>query len=318
MVLATVLIALGWLVTLPPWPVQAAQWQTSLMPEQTPVHFAFLGAYFFSLQILFRRYVRWDLDASAYVAISLRIILAVVGTWVAVQAVKVLFPRADEIQLSVLGFAIGVFPPVLWQFVQAVVKKVTGNVITLPSFHSQMPISDLDGLTVWHEARLEEEDIENVANMATADLVELMLNTRFSPERIVDWVDQAILYTELGPEQEKDPAVSPRHKLRSHGIRTASSFVEACQKSKSHGDRSTFEAILPGEGRSRIRSLVDTISTNTNLELIQAWRGLAATPGQPLAPPSEQVVSPVPLPAPTATRANQPPVTSHALGGNGE
>jgi hypothetical protein len=47
---------------------------------------------------------------------------------------------------------------------------------------SRLPLSDLDGLTVWHEARLEEEDIENIPNMANADLVELLLNTRLSPE----------------------------------------------------------------------------------------------------------------------------------------
>jgi hypothetical protein len=52
---------------------------------------------------------------------------------------------------------------------------------------SQLPVSDLDGLTVWHEARLEEEeDIENIPNMANADLVELLLNTRLPSERIID------------------------------------------------------------------------------------------------------------------------------------
>jgi len=286
LVLATVLIALGWLITLPPWLAKAPEWPASLIPQQTPVHFAFLGAYFFSLQLLFRRYVRWDLDASAYVAIALRIILAVIGTWVVVQAVVVLFPQQDQqTWLSVLGFAIGVFPPVVWQFVQAVIKKATGATVLLPSLQSQMPLSDLDGFTVWHEARLEEEDIENIPNMATADLVELMLNTRFSPDRIIDWVDQAILYTHLGPEQKKNLATSPRARLRTHGIRTATSLTEAYQKSKAYGDPDTFEKILSGEGRSPIRSLVDTVATNPNLELIRTWRGLAEAAAQRTAQP---------------------------------
>ena len=34
--------------------------------------------------------------------------------------------------------------------------------------------------------------------MASADIVELMLNTRLPADRIIDWVDQAILYTTSG------------------------------------------------------------------------------------------------------------------------
>ena len=37
----------------------------------------FLGAYFFSFQMLFRRFVRRDLSSNAYVAASMRIIMAV-------------------------------------------------------------------------------------------------------------------------------------------------------------------------------------------------------------------------------------------------
>ncbi len=43
---------------------------------------------------------------------------------------------------------------------------------------SKQPLSELDGLTVWHETRFQEEDIENVLNMATVDIVHLMLHTQ--------------------------------------------------------------------------------------------------------------------------------------------
>jgi hypothetical protein len=82
-------------------------------------------------------------------------------------------------------------------------KKILFAGFVLPSLEAQLPMSDLDGLTVWHEARFEEEDIENMANMATADFVDLMFNIRFSPDRLVDWADQAILYTHLGPEKKR-------------------------------------------------------------------------------------------------------------------
>jgi hypothetical protein len=330
--MATILIALGWSITLPPWygqtpskesvaftseenansgsysllaraeaaetatqpelggkpapekpgsPAAAAAalalfWLGVLAPEQTPVTFAFLGAYFFSLQMLFRRYVRRDLRASAYVAVSMRVVLAVIGTWVAVAAVSSFeskSPVLNKDQLNVMGFVIGVFPRIAWQVIEGATKKFTNVAFVLPSLQTQLPVSDLDGLTVWHEARLEEEDIENIPNMAAADLVELMLNTRFFPNRIIDWVDQAILYTHLGSDDEQDPARSRRRLLRSHGIRTATDLTETYRKAGLRGDLADFEEILPGQGRKRIRSLVDTVDTNPNLELIRSWRG---------------------------------------------
>ncbi|HEV3470994.1 MAG TPA: hypothetical protein VG148_16845, partial [Pyrinomonadaceae bacterium] len=256
------------------------KWLAVFSPVRSSVRFAFIGAYFFALQLLFRRYVRRDLRASAYVAVSLRIILAMLGIWVIGAVLEMVPPDwgvgdRDSPQfvntLLVMGFVVGVFPRVVWQVVQAGLKKRLGGWIA-PNMETQLPISDLDGLTVWHEARFEEEDIENVPNMATADIVDMMINTRFPPDRIIDWVDQAILYTHLGHEDDKDK--SRRALLRAHGIRTASALVEAYNRSVAHGDRDLFEKILPGEGRSPMRSLVDAVGTNPNLKLIQTWRGL--------------------------------------------
>jgi hypothetical protein len=146
----------------------------------------------------------------------------------------------------------------------------------------ELPLSLLDGLSIFHESRLAEEDIENVPNMATADIVQLMVGTRFAPNRIIDWVDQAILYTALGPEGKS----SARAKLRSHGIRTASGVIAAYEGARPKrqgvdaGDRDAGSgevnkalAILDDQGRSPLRTLVDTLKTNPNLQLVTAWRG---------------------------------------------
>jgi hypothetical protein len=298
-VLATLLIGLGWLLTLPVWEIvtfpdgtpTAEKLKHVLQPGGIAVHFALLGAYFFSLQMLFRRYVRKDLQANAYMAVSLRIILAVIGTWAVIQAATILqfsdeAKGREEQALLVLAFVVGAFPPVAWQVVRSVVRRLTRAETFVPSLSTEMPVSQLDGLTVWHEARLEEEDIENVPNMATADIVELMLHTRVPPDRIVDWVDQAILYTQLGPDipaggkDDKAAAPSRRSLLREHGIRTATDLITAYERSEQRGDVDVFEGILPGQGRSRIRCLVDTLCTSTNLELVQEWRRLSPLQGK--------------------------------------
>jgi hypothetical protein len=237
--LSTLLVTLGWLVTLPfqvpdptvlfpgadstaPAPVE---WVQALSPVSTPETFAFLGAYFFSLQMIFRRYVQKNLHGAAYVAASMRMILAVIGTWVLARVGgDVLW--SSGWQLLTLAFLIGVFPRVLWQVLQTLATRIGG--VAVPSLRSGQPLTDLDGLTVWHESRLEEEDIENVPNMATADVVGLLVSTPYSPERVVDWVDQAILLTQLGPAKARgaddrtDPVLGL---LRARGIRSASALA---------------------------------------------------------------------------------------------
>lgn len=282
LILSTLLIALGWFVLLPPTPGSDVAWQQAFTADSEPVHYAFLGAYFFSIQMLFRRYVLRDLRVSAYVAVSIRIILAVLGTWVLIRAWEMTQlvsgqgagAAAGAIEprqvLPVMAFVIGVFPPVAWEYLRSVLKKTTFASSAVPSLSSELPISDLDGLTVWHQSRLEEEDIENVPNMATACVVDLLLNTRIPPDRLVDWVDQAILYTAIGTDEQQ---LARRGKLRACGIRTASALVDAFWRTSNPAvlEMSTEEHVP-------LEVTVAALCTNPNLKVIQRWRGLAEEP----------------------------------------
>ncbi len=280
LVISTVLIGLGWVTMLPPWQGGIMGWNQAFVIEANlPTYYAFLGAYFFSIQMLFRRYVLRDLRASAYVAVSVRIVLATIVTWVLVQIARV--PgglalgstdaiAAPEATLLVTGFVIGVFPAVAWQYVQGLLKVITRAAVVVPSLSTQLPISDLDGLTVWHQTRLEEEDIENIPNMATANVVDLMLNTRVPPGRIIDWVDQAILYTLIGGEEADLPR---RSKLRACGFRTASALVDAYWR---HAEAADIQAAT--EEKGPIELTVAALLTNPNLKLIQRWRLLPEEP----------------------------------------
>jgi hypothetical protein len=222
--------------------------------------------------MLFRRYVRNDLGGPAYVAASIRIVLATIGIWTVAAVAPIIAVAGNTTNefLLLAGFIFGVFPRVIWQIIQSLFQKVAS--FAVPSMMSQLPVSDLDGFTVWHQARLEEEDIETMPNMANADIVELMLSTPYPAEQIVDWIDQAILYTQLGP-QEKQPDDDPRHKLRIYGIRTATSLLSASAESQRQGKRDAFEKILMGaKGDSLLPVLEASLTTNSNLALIQRWR----------------------------------------------
>jgi hypothetical protein len=280
---ATVLVLLGWLTALPPWFLPPSQlepyvapygfrWYTTFVtPTLSAVTFAFLGAYFFSLQMIIRRFVRRDLGPNAYNSMSLRMILATLGVWVVQQVLNL---RADDQYLLIVAFTVGAFPDIAWQFVGNAMKKAPGMSWALPSLKTGMPLSKIDGLTVWHEARLEEEDVENVQNLATVDIADLLLNTKIPPNRIIDWVDQALLLTYAVADDD------PILKAQRFGLRTSAAFVRACESSqppKEDGSSplmSGFLHSLPDAERHQMRCVAGAIQTASNFPLILAWRGM--------------------------------------------
>jgi hypothetical protein len=94
----------------------------------------------------------------------------------------------------------------------------------VPSLESKYPLSDLDGLTIWDQARLFEEGIEDLHGLVTANLVDVILGTRIPVDRLVDWLDQALLYMHIPAESDKR---FPRDELRALGIRTATDLERA-------------------------------------------------------------------------------------------
>ena len=264
-----------------------------LTPIWTPVNFAFLGAYFFGIQMLFRRFVRRDLGPNAYLAFANRVILSIIAVWVTIVCyagladnsiagtVKslIILPTDAAKQwpetLLAIAFVVGVFPRMLWQFIATLFVKITFAKLVIQSIESKQPLSELDGLTVWHESRLEEEDVENVPNMATVDLVDIMLHTQIPAERLIAWVDQAILYSALGPEGAGTIESNPRQKLRVLGVRNATQVVAAFDAEQEA--RIALEAALRSDEEPSITStLVGALRIESNFDLVHAWRQAGA------------------------------------------
>jgi hypothetical protein len=284
---ASALIGMGWIMVLPPYPLPPFSETLSILeksypgddawylwaaePVLVPAAFAFLGAYFYSLQMLIKRFTRRDLGPNAYNAVSMRIILATLGVWVAAQW----FDLAGDVTSShgtvfVLSFAVGAFPLIIWQLVGNMLKRLPGAVFALPNLEGTQPLSQIDGLSVWHEARLDEEDIENVPNLATADIVELMLNTKIAPNRIIDWVDQALLLMVLPPQVPEQGAQNGIGVvLRSNGIRTASALVGAARSLL--GQAPSILESLPLDARSQVISLAAAVQIHPNYSMVQNW-----------------------------------------------
>ena len=288
---SSALIGMGWIMVLPPYPLPPLSESLSVLeksypgndawylwaaePVLLPAAFAFLGAYFYSLQMLIKRFTRRDLGPNAYNAVSMRIILATLGVWVVAQWFDLADKVADKVASShgtvfVLSFAVGAFPLIIWQLVANMLKRLPGAFLALPNLEGTQPLSQIDGLSVWHEARLDEEDIENVPNLATADIVELMLNTKIAPNRIIDWIDQAMLLMVLPPQVAEQGAQNwIGSVLRNNGIRTASALVAAA-RSLVEQPASILES-FPLDTRSQVIFLAAAVQIYPNYPMVQNW-----------------------------------------------
>jgi hypothetical protein len=185
--LATIVLAVGWVAVL---------WNTSSATNPTGIwdilKFAFLGAYAFIVQSLIRRFFQSDLRPSAYAGAVLRIIVVLV-TMVALH--QLLGPVTSITTEAAVAFMVGFFPVIAFQALQRAAAATLR--VFVPQLTPDYPLNQLDGLNVWYEARLVEEGIEDMQNLATANLVDVILHTRVPVGRLVDWVDQAQLYLHL-------------------------------------------------------------------------------------------------------------------------
>lgn len=306
--LAVLVISIGWILVLvpvtgSPAEVEAYGLLAFFLPEPSVIGFGFLGAYYFALFSVARRYTRGDLKPKAYSHIVTRIFIVVILGWVLTAVF------GDRPISLALVFLVGVLPETFW----LVMGEVGRNEIWGRLFRSQQqkdPLTNLDGIDTYDRARLAEEGVTNVESLAHHDLVDLILATRIPVARIVYWVDQAILYVHLtasgepllanggansqaeagqnGAEAEANgrERTTLRQRLHRYGIRTATDFMQVYERAEERGELPRLFSLL-GEDedgddqRTSQRTLAtqilfDTLSIDEWLPHIQHWRATTA------------------------------------------
>ena len=315
--LCTTVFAVGW---------TACLWDTGFATTATPsvwevMKFAFMGAYLFVLWMLVRRFFQSDLKPSAYASAVVRIIVVLLIITAVHQALPDAFLRPGaEIAAA---FMIGFFPLVGLQLLHRAVAALFGW--ALPPLKSDHPLDGLDGLNLWYEARLLEEGVEDMQNLATMNLVDVVLHTRVPTGRLIDWIDQAHLLLALGPLSERrkkreDPTYQPpsgdewfcgadaRDRLRRAGIRRATDLLRAYSDvvGLDAGTRPTFRppaepAHLPLPA-AQLALLVSILGMEEGLTPVWNWKHRGV--------PSWQTLDAHPVaPAPPATLSGVNPTT---------
>jgi hypothetical protein len=248
--------------------------------------FGFLGAYVFIVQMLLRRFFGSDLRPSAYTSALLRIIVVLVSVAALYQVLEIWLAGNNQAGRweAAVAFTIGFFPLVA---TQVLLRAVSAPLrVAMPSLKSDYPLSQLDGLNIWYEARLLEENIEDMQNLATANFVDVMLHTRVPVGRLVDWVDQAYLFLHLDRvEQGTNEAWRARQPLPTapdakkpgdHDHATTAS--EASTKGDSTPAESQAlrtlvgSSVKPGSrGGTRTRTVLRQVGIRTATDLIKAF-----------------------------------------------
>lgn len=196
-----------------PLPAELTGAQTQpVLPKQPDVvrlmFFAYLGAYLYSLIELVRRYNTFDLQPQVYASILVRMVAAVILVFIGAATIfnapstyqsPPAAPGFATLWLpGILAFVIGAFPSRGLDWFRRLADPVlTGR---SPATPNVLPVDNLQGMSTWHAARLEQIGIDDAQNLAGADLRKLLLTTQFDTQVIVNWVDQAILYSKVGSD----------------------------------------------------------------------------------------------------------------------
>ncbi|MET0458410.1 MAG: hypothetical protein ABW195_04135, partial [Ilumatobacteraceae bacterium] len=206
-----------------------------IVPTPSAAAMAFLGAYFFGAYLILRSYFRGDLRPKIYSQITARLITVVILAYL----IQTLFSEFENGYVWALSFLAGVVPTtVLRRMGQLVASIGTGPTSMAPEERSRLgraftnafatprALTQLDGVDLYDSTRLETEGITDIPSLAKADLVTVMISTRLPVERLVDWMDQAVLILLLDGDSNEDLDTRVL-RLRRIGIRTASGVLDA-------------------------------------------------------------------------------------------
>lgn len=232
-------------------------------PNIDVLKFGFLGSYSFAINMVFRRYVRADLTMKTYTNISIRFLVTSILV-VVMCSVQSLLPSVDGV-IFILAFVIGVFPETGFMLINSVFRKYFGNFIK--PINEQYPVTKLEGVSIYDQAQLLEEGIDNIENLAHHNLMELVARIRIPVSRLVDLFDQAILYLHLGKDEQR--LEETRQQLREYGIRTATDLLQVMKRK----DSFNLQGILKNDSLfNKLNVIKITFADDEWMAYLTHWR----------------------------------------------
>lgn len=175
---------------------------------QHGMQLGFLGAYVYCLNLVYRRYTTRDLQPHVYLYCAVGLIAGMIFNYVAFSAITNVanapaagaataeFTGVGAAAAAILAFSLGYFPNMAVRWFGRLSRT---SVHERQRRSDTLPLLLIDGISELHESRLQDEGIDNVQNLASADIKDLVAKTPYSAQEIVEWVDQALLYLYVDP-----------------------------------------------------------------------------------------------------------------------
>lgn len=225
---------------------------------------AFMGGYIWTIQNLLRRLATIDLPPSTYYSIAIRIMMAIFvalllyyffrpGTSTIAEGFSADKIPANMEYLTVLAFFAGMFPQRALQWLQEHIRLPWRNE---EKGADPLPINMIQGAGVFQRLRLAEVGIDNSQNLASANLIELLLRTPFNPRQLIDWIAQAKLYIYFK---------SDIMKLRKYGIRTAFDLITVGEK-KHRLEELAAQTSIP---EIHLQNVLEIMKADPDLDMLQ-------------------------------------------------
>jgi hypothetical protein len=227
----------------------------------------FVGAYIWSVNYLILRIANFDLSPLSFLSTSAHILMTVFVAWVLRQVVAA--PAPEGIAVAVLlgiAFLSGLYPLLglrvlidrlpSWLRFKRDVKEAS-------EIARSFPLDLIDGIDPSIMFRLTELDFGDVQNLATANPVEVFVETPYSFGQIIDWMAQAQLLAELGPQGFLT--------ARQRGVRDMAAFLDL---GRCKAGRTLLRPLLlaaDDEPDELVQARYDSVARKLHVKHLERW-----------------------------------------------
>jgi hypothetical protein len=156
------------------------------------------GAFIYVLIYLGRRNFQRDITGGAALWSAVQLVL---GPTLAFTIAYFLTPSGNSasgaVGFGALYFLAGLSPRLIADWISETVQRAWISPRAMLAASRLIPLAQIRGITPLIESRLNEEGIEDAADLAMANPVKLLRTTPFDPRQILSWIDEAMLITTL-------------------------------------------------------------------------------------------------------------------------
>lgn len=235
----------------------------------------FVGAYVWSIEYLVLRIANFDLSPLSFLRTSTHMLLTVFVAWALRQVVAAPQVGGSLAVAAVLGIAFlsGLYPSLgVGVLIDRLPSwlRIKREVAEGKKIGRAFPLDLIDGIDSTIKFRLQQLEIADAQNLATANPILLYIESPYGLIEGIDWIAQAQLLTEIGPERFLE--------ARTNGIRD---MVAVLDLGESAAGRKLLEPYLAAGGGSSdevLAAKLDSIRHKLHVRQLKHWWDLLSRP----------------------------------------